>query len=249
MKPFAILSLLLFLLTTPGLTEDIFEASKRGRLNDVKAMLKSNSGLVHSTDKEERTPLHLAAEYGRLEVVKFLIQKGAKVDARDKSGSTALHQACDSPASKESAENKLKTVKFLIQKGADIEALTTTRRKAPLHTAAHSWDHRVAEYLIKKGARVDLKDGIGWTPLFWAAHNRFPRTLKALIKNGADVNAQDNSGETALHWTVRQKSTEVTKILIKEGADPNIADKSGVTPLDKARKQGRKDMEKVLTGK
>lgn len=38
-----------------------------------------------------RTPLHLAAEKGHVEVVEFLLQKEADMEARDKDGNIALH--------------------------------------------------------------------------------------------------------------------------------------------------------------
>lgn len=38
---------------------------------------------IEATDKNKRTPLHLAAISGRLEVVKMLLQKGAVIEAVD----------------------------------------------------------------------------------------------------------------------------------------------------------------------
>ena len=39
------------------------------------------------------TPLHLAAEYGRNQVVELLIAKGADVNAEDEDGETPLNRA------------------------------------------------------------------------------------------------------------------------------------------------------------
>lgn len=246
MKTLTICTVLFFSLVLSASAQDIHEAAERGDLKNVKLLLKANPGLVSHKGKEGETPLHNAAEYGKNDVVKYLIKQGARVDARDKIGCTPLHLACRSPYNKKQGEAKLKTVKLLIKAGADVSAASGRRKKTPLHTAGHSWDKRVALYLIKKGADVNVRDGIGWTPLHWAAHNRFPNTVKALIKKGADVNAQDNSGDVPLHWTVRQKKTEVTKILMRAGADPNIANKNKVTPLSYAQKNNKKSMVKAL---
>lgn len=39
------------------------------------------------------TPLHVASHYGQLNMVRFLLDKGAAVDVQTSSGYTALHQA------------------------------------------------------------------------------------------------------------------------------------------------------------
>ncbi len=44
-------------------------------------------------DNDARTPLHLAAEYGRVETVKFLIEQGVDIDHEDLYGINALIQA------------------------------------------------------------------------------------------------------------------------------------------------------------
>lgn len=229
--------------------DDIYTYAERGELAKVKGMLKANPSALTAPGKDGQTLLHSACKYGKSDLVKFLIKAGADVNKPDKIGCTPLHWACRRPSNKKTAEGKLKTVKLLVKAGADLEARSKTRKKAPLHTAGHSWDKRVAEFLIKKGANVNIRDGLGWTPLFWAAHNRYPKTVKALIKHGANVNEQDKYGDTPLHWTVTQKSTEVTKILKRAGADPNIANKNRETPLSKAQKRERKDMVRVLTKK
>ncbi|CAK9253192.1 unnamed protein product, partial [Sphagnum jensenii] len=57
------------------------------------------------------TPLHRAAEKGHLDVVKYLVEKGADVKAANKYGYTPLHWAASS--------GKLDIVKYLVEKGAD----------------------------------------------------------------------------------------------------------------------------------
>ena len=53
---------------------------------------------IAEKDSVGKTPLHLAAQYGRTEVAEFLIQEGAKVDTRWEhlwvTGFTAIVQLC-----------------------------------------------------------------------------------------------------------------------------------------------------------
>lgn len=64
---------------------------------------------------EERTALHLAIEWP--DITGLLLSKGAKVDARDDSGRTALHKAA--------VNGYAATVNRLIHAGADVNASTT----------------------------------------------------------------------------------------------------------------------------
>ena len=48
---------------------------------------------MSGVDYDRRTPLHLAASEGKLEVVRHLLRCGASVHARDRAGATPLHCA------------------------------------------------------------------------------------------------------------------------------------------------------------
>jgi hypothetical protein len=61
---------------------DILEAAKKGMSKQIEALLAHGAGL-ESRDKEGRTPLMLAAQYGRTASVRMLLDKGADANARD----------------------------------------------------------------------------------------------------------------------------------------------------------------------
>jgi len=50
---------------------------------------------METKDDAGRTPLHLAAENGREDVVQWLLQKGAILEAKAEEGRTALHYAAE----------------------------------------------------------------------------------------------------------------------------------------------------------
>jgi len=62
-------------------------------VTQVMEFLQANKAFVNTTDEHGRTPLHIAAGAGNLELVKFLITLGANVEAEDMNGDTPLHRA------------------------------------------------------------------------------------------------------------------------------------------------------------
>lgn len=111
-----------------------------------------------------------------IETIKLLVEKGAKADKpTDFCGLTPLHYLCYTPAlsipdlgiSEEDAENTLvECADTLIKAGANVNVRTTTFGESPLHAlAAKGGSPALGEFLIEKGADVNLKSATGLTPL------------------------------------------------------------------------------------
>ena len=54
----------------------------------------------------------------------------------------------------------------------------------------------IVEYLISKGANIEIKDEDGWTPLHYASDFEYPSIVEYLISKGADKTAKNNNGDT-----------------------------------------------------
>lgn len=92
-----------------------------------------------------------------IEIIKFLIKKGADVNAKNYTNSSPLHYAV-------ALKNKgTEIIKLLIDKGADVNA-KNCYGDTPLHRAVfRSFEN--AKILIDNGADVNAKDNDGKTPL------------------------------------------------------------------------------------
>ncbi len=184
------------------------------------------------------TPLAIAAWYGRTEAAQVLIKAGAKVDAEDEEGRTALDKAADG--------GHVRTIAVLIKAGANVNA---TRKNAfgPLHYARNAI---TAKALLKAGANAKAMGDYYGTPLHRAASKGKAELVKALIEAGANVNAKIKSGlrrgETPLHQAAYSGHTEVVKALIEAGAEANAKDKDSQTPLHKAGYRGNAEVVKLL---
>ena len=117
----------------------------------------------------------------------------------------------------------------------------------PLHIAAIYNNVDVAEYLISKGAGIDLKNNHGKTPLHLAIQVDEIKISSFLLTHGAKVDIKDINGMTPLHMAVIRKFYDMAKLLIHHHANINIKNSKGKSPLDLAKND--EQMISILTGK
>lgn len=199
---------------------------------------------VDVRDEFGRTPLHMATTQGNLELAKWLIEKGANVNAEASTLQryTPLRYAAfgDSLLVKEDVNIQL--IKLLLLKGADPNAKYARNKKALLHDISNSANYRdyykqsveVAKVLLEFGADVNVTDNNSETPLHRAKLAEDNRIISLLVDNGADVNAQDRYGRTALIGIAAAANTspDNSKLLIDLGADTNIKTTEGKKAID-----------------
>jgi ankyrin repeat protein len=192
---------------------------------------------------ESEREMIVAAERGELVVVKKLLAGGARIDARDQRGRSALLAATH--------RNRVEVARFLIQEGADVNAKDFIQDSPYLYAAAEG---RIEILKLTLAAGADLKDtnrylGTGLIP---AAHHGRVEAVKLLLATGIDKDHVNNLGWTALLEAVilgdgGAAHTEIVRLLTDAGANINIADRDGMTPLAHARKSGYSGMVRILT--
>jgi uncharacterized protein len=192
---------------------------------------------------ENERDMIAAAERGELLVVKKLLASGARINARDQRGRTALLAATH--------RNRVETARFLIQEGADVNAKDFIQDSPYLYAAAEG---RIEILKMTLAAGADLKDtnryrGTGLIP---AAHHGHVEAVKLLLATAIDKDHVNNLGWTALLEAVilgdgGATHTEIVRLLVEAGASVNIADRDGVTPLAHAKKSGYSGMVRILS--
>lgn len=179
--------------SAPKTQEDIDEfvaAAREGNLDAVKAFY-NTGGDINKPNQRGQTALMWAAQRGHLEVVKFLVQLGANVNAVD----TDRQEPALMWATK---KGQKAVVEFLIANGADVN-LGDQFKETPLMDAARYGHKDLCELLLNKRARVNDTDVDGESALMWAAANGNAEIVKFLIAYGADINRINyKTGETAL---------------------------------------------------
>lgn len=156
---------------------------------NAKVNIKTNQ---HFIVRETKTPLFIALEKGQYEIARYLVEKGADVNAlNDSQNSTALTQAC--------RNDHLPMVRFLLEHGANPNGIENYYY-FPLALAR---SQEVVNILVKFGAEVNprrdnltnptsalrtLVESIESDELKTKQRTQKLEALKALIIHGASLN-------------------------------------------------------------
>ena len=171
---------------------------------------------------KNRTPLHYAAEQGKLAVCNQLISNGANVNTLDYANETPLHYAA--------RIGSVDVCKLLISNGANINAFDVIDW-TPLHYAADQGELAVCKQLISNGANVNTLDNENETPLHYAARVGSVDVCKLLISNGANINASNCFNRTPLMLATNNKHVAVTEYFVENNAVVLKEDFFGSRPL------------------
>lgn len=133
-------------------------APARGSIDLVKALVEAGADLHRQDRPSGDTALHYAV-FGSTELVRYLVARGADVEARNSRGRTPLHEAAYSmiaPAA---------SLDTLLDLGADIEARCDAEGSTALHLAVCGslGQPGKVRLLIRRGADVDARCARGMT--------------------------------------------------------------------------------------
>lgn len=117
-----------------------------------------------------------AVDKNRLDLVSYMLQKGADLAYKDEEGETALHKALKvgNPALTEA----------LIDAGSPLDA-KDNHRKWPLLQAIQSQQFQSALHMIRAGASIEITDKMDRSALYWATVAGSAEVVRALVEHGA----------------------------------------------------------------
>ncbi|XP_078738132.1 ankyrin repeat domain-containing protein 27 isoform X2 [Lampetra fluviatilis] len=167
---------------------DSCERIVSGRLNDpsvVTPFSRNDHGL---------TPLHVAAQHGRLSLLELLLAAGAVVNTVDYHGASPLHSAC--------SRGHQAAALLLLDRNANPSAEDMSGN-TPLHLACGGGHEACVKALVffsARGRHVDpsAQNDRGDSPLHVAARWGYEPVVASLLEAGAAPDLQNRAGETAL---------------------------------------------------
>ncbi|KAJ8936619.1 hypothetical protein NQ314_012234 [Rhamnusium bicolor] len=213
--------------TTCNSHESVLHCAVRANAVACVRLFTHEGGDVGQVEYSGMSPIHLAADLGRSECLKILLEaKGRNVNAKTKGREqTPLHLAAE--------KGYAECVEILLEKGADPD-VRNHMSQTPLHLAARAKAFQCVELLLIKGkANPNIEDCDKRSSLHTAIGRTFVSSdiIEILITYGAHVNKIDQYGYTPLHIAALNELSECVEILILQGADVTIKSKCGMTPL------------------
>nr|UHS16776.1 Fem1c [Andrias davidianus] len=228
----------------------VFNAARDGKLRLLCKLLGSKSpaevAVLVAEQTGGATPLLMAARYGHLDMVQYLLQNcnasvegGGSVnfDGETIEGAPPLWAA--------SAAGHLRVVQALLEHGACVNNTTLTN-STPLRAACFDGHLDIVKYLVEHKADLEVANRHGHTCLMISCYKGHQDIAQYLLEKGADVNRKSVKGNTALHDCAESGSLDIMKMLLKYGAK---MEKDGyfMTPLLSASVTGHTNIVDFLT--
>ncbi|KAG2458316.1 TRPA1 protein, partial [Polypterus senegalus] len=165
---------------------------------------------LNFTDKSCSSPLHLAVHGGNIEVIKFCIDNGAKVDLQQNDKSTALHFAC--------SQGAIDVVKLMLsscKQEDNVINIIDGGHQTPLHKAV-IFDHiELVQYLVSKRKEVmallDDKDNEGCSPLHYACKLGVPDSVNNMLGLKVSISLKSKDKKSPLHFAAAHETLTTYK--------------------------------------
>lgn len=166
-------------------------AAQFGLKNVVRKLLRSGASPEAAVTFHKSTPMHLAARHGHAEVVKVLLEEGAKLTASDEEGRTPLHIA--------SKYSHPSVLSLLLSACAECNVVDNYHATA-LDIACEKGNHEVVRILLmnpecdKGSDRQSILEPL--SPLSVATSKGFFSYAKFLLDKNANTEVQGSGGGT-----------------------------------------------------
>lgn len=216
--------------------DDLFlhEAANINRVDLMEVLLREIEDIdINRGDPRGRTPIHVGAANGSVEVILFCVAAGGRLNVVDVNGWTPLHCA---------AENgHMGVVEFLLEcpnfdartvltkDGRTASGIAMENGHKHLHAALQLGDElqraaRVGDVTalkscLSRGVKVNIEDQNGWTPLHRAAFKGRVECVRLLLSHGADFDSVDSAGYTPLQYAIEVGHVQVAMVLLAHGGE------------------------------
>lgn len=225
----------------------------------IKFLLDQNDNDVNKITHDGRIYLHWAASKGNVELVEYLIQKGANINLEDSHDATPLVFAANG------GQNNTALYDLFFKSGLDPKKKYKNNATLLMLAIANDKDLSLTNYLVTKGLSLKDVDAEGNTVFDYAARSGNVSNLRTLLSKGVKftpislINAAEASrrtantlevfqylvddlkikptklsknGESVLHILAKKENqSDIVLYFISKGVNVNSADNDGNTAL------------------
>nr|MBC8431083.1 ankyrin repeat domain-containing protein [Candidatus Desulfatibia vada] len=203
---FLVASFLVGCATTP-----LIEAVRNDNVNSVNALIEKGVNVNEESFGDARGPLDWAVEAGHFDIVRLLVENGAKTQYHG----SALHCAAQF--------GHTDLVRFLIKNGANVNA-QDSQGHTSLHLAIWKGHVEIVQMLLNNGASTSIKSISGYTPMYYA--QKYGNTyIERMLKKA----------EEEYYLTIERSGSSVTKEVPIAGPaeqSPAVSDYVPATSID-----------------
>ncbi|XP_065835605.1 putative ankyrin repeat protein RF_0381 isoform X2 [Oscarella lobularis] len=186
------------------------------------------------------TSLHWAVSKEGNQIVNFLIEKGANLEAKTKTGSTPIMIAV--------YNGNVDLLDLLISKRCDVRAKDECGHGLLVVAV---WGERVDMFktILRMGFDVNEKCSNGRTCLHFAASDNSASIAALLLEQGADMEPRNKWGRTPFLTAVIRGSNNVANLLSAKGCNIHAKDEDGHGAFVLACRKHQYDTVKLLLSK
>ncbi|XP_060518336.1 E3 ubiquitin-protein ligase MIB2 isoform X2 [Cylas formicarius] len=225
--------------SSSGIDDQFVRAAAQGHLEVMQRLLRTTPHYCVDGRSGGKTALQVATHQGHMEIVKFLLQSGASVNASDNDGDTSLHYAAFG--------NQAEVLDLLIKAGANLNASNRSGCTA-LHVATHKQPVRCVQLLLEAGANPNCVDVYGDTALHDSIGKDNHQAIELLCSAPAvDFTLRNKRGFNVLHHAaLKGKNIATQKLIMHARQLVDVKKDDGFAALHLAALNGHKDVVETL---
>lgn len=233
--------------------DEILTAAFNGNVQYIADLLKKGAN-PNESNISGHTVFMNAADAKQFGVMDLLLSKGARIDAQNSKGITALCASVvhghtevqryllekGSNPYKENilgfhavhsafSEVKAQSIIMFHKLGVDLNKPSSKNITSLGIVSTTGFTYGV-EILLRFGANVDQKGLDGWTPLMSAASAGHYNIVEMLLGAGANKDLKNDAGKTALEVTNKSKHPLIYQLIKGDEAVPQLIENLGVAP-------------------
>ena len=241
-------------------------AAQSGNVVIIETMLSKGLDIDSRAQTLGITPAMVSIRFGKLEALKYLLEKGAHGSLKTLEGQFShlsfavtagsveaiellLSHGCsiddrddqgETPLMQAAVAGKTEVLKYLLAQGAD-PLLRNNLEFGLLHLAALSNNFLTIEAVLSENVDINAScTDLGLTPLLACLVSGKLKAANYLLERGADEHLKSERGWTVLTAAAMSGDVAAIEMLLKRGHNPNSRDGCDKTPLMWAAEKGNK---------